>query len=185
MKNQLDGLEDSLNTFIEGMLNARAQKAVEKMKEDAEGDENRLRDSLTYATISETPRPGGNAQSGDEVPTVTEKNTVVLGTRVPYAIYVEKGTGQHLTDDQAQDFEDSITDWGRRHGFSEAGIFFLKKSIREKGTPAKPFFHSHAIDLMNQKGEMGKEVLGKVKELFMKVNSNVDYFKKVEVQIKL
>jgi hypothetical protein len=63
-----------------------------------------------------------------------------IGTRVPYAWYVEKGSGPHNTGNDSAGFVERITAWGAKHGWGEDEIPKLIAAIRKNGTEAHPFF---------------------------------------------
>jgi len=90
----------------------------------------------------------------------------IVGTNKNHAIYVEKGTGQHLTSVGHEDFIKNITEWGLKHGFTDASsIMGLIRHIRKHGTKAHPFARP-AIDEGQQvadaifKSEMDKAMAG-------------------------
>lgn len=57
-------------------------------------DTGRLRGSITFATASENDSPREPAEASDGVQETPDENSVVIGTNVEYAAYVEMGTSK-------------------------------------------------------------------------------------------
>ena len=58
-------------------------------------DTGRLEGSITYATVSNHSEPRAPAGGGDDVGSAPDDKSVVIGTRVNYAAYVEYGTSRY------------------------------------------------------------------------------------------
>jgi hypothetical protein len=132
-----------LPELIEAVYNVTGEAAVEALKDGCSKDDGRLSDSLSYAWFakqSKEARVGNKAVAGDGAPTPSAPFTMYIGTRVPYAWYVEKGTHKHKTGNDSEGFVDRVTEWAKRHGFSEKEIPALIRSIHDKGTIEHPFF---------------------------------------------
>ena len=57
-------------------------------------DTGRLRGSITFATVTEQDSPREPAEASDGVQETPDENSVVIGTNVEYAAYVEMGTSK-------------------------------------------------------------------------------------------
>jgi hypothetical protein len=67
-------------------------------------------------------------------------NSVVTGTNLEYAPYIELGTGPHRTDYKKEEFKENMNKWLDRHGITDPSIrFLIIRAIRRRGTAAHPY----------------------------------------------
>lgn len=164
-KKLMDVIEPAIATATYSALMVVGKLVSDHMKNEIrsqrDGGEGRLADSITYGSMG-TKLPGylpyqdaeyGNPVAGEVGPKAEDQDvispvramfTMKVGTRVPYARYVNDGSGPHVSANDSEGFVQRITEWGQRKGWSRDSIYKLMKHIRENGTDPHPFIDSAA-----------------------------------------
>lgn len=154
----------------------RRLKAV--ITEDISGDSRTLRSvgyTLSGGTMHEADFPGDAIQAPEK------PNSMIVGVGVPYALYIEIGSGPHSKtatlgtsdDPDGGTFMEKMYGFARRIGLNpdenrsdKARFEGLIKSIRENGTDAHPFMPQEA----DMKAIVKKEIAKAVKLLRLPIN---------------
>jgi hypothetical protein len=67
-------------------------------------------------------------------------NSVIVGTNLNYAQYIELGTSPHTTNTNSAEFLENINKWLDRHGIVDKSIrYLIIRKIRRNGTVASPY----------------------------------------------
>jgi hypothetical protein len=146
-----DSIRKGLEQAVGAAFSVAGTASVKVIQDSCNSEDlGRLHDSISYAHKTggnASARPGSRAEAGDGVPTPDKPFLMYIGTAVPYAVYVEFGSGKHMTGDDSAGFIERITAWGLRHGFTEKEIPNLIRSIRRKGTEKHPFFYANELSV--------------------------------------
>lgn len=148
-----------LPELVDAALNTGGALCVEELQSGVSKDEGRLHGSLSYATQKRAARVSGSAGESDGAPQPDKPFLMYLGTRVPYAWYVEHGSGPHNTGNDSEGFIERITAWAWRHGWAEDEMGALINSIRKKGTEKHPFFFEKGAIVERIMGEALKKAM--------------------------
>lgn len=99
------------------------------------------------------------SQKGGKIPMISlpkKDGEYHSGTAMPYAGYVEYGTGPHRTGDKSDQFLDSIKEWCHKKGIEN--VWGVIRSIRKHGTRPQPFIrpawdrlHGQSIEFVKNK----------------------------------
>lgn len=151
-------LPKTLIPAVEGILNdvgAYGQKVMCSQL-DRTRSSGRLEDSVTWQTNQAGSNIRANAKETDKIERPSDTGQVDIGTAVPYAPYVEDGTGAHSSPEGHDQFVEDLKDWFRREfnmdpeapeGF--APFWGLYEHIVKNGTRAQPFV-TPSFDPTNQ-----------------------------------
>lgn len=91
----LDELERKMPEILRGMGNELYKSIYNTMTEDKVVDTGRLRGSISYSTPFENYKQPALANEGNDfIQDAKEKDTVVYGSNVPYASFVNSGTSK-------------------------------------------------------------------------------------------
>lgn len=196
-------IEEAIYEGFESVGNAGVNKLIdEESDSDTTG---RLRDSFTFSTIKHPPQPRGMAEPGDAVPQVTEKLTMVIGTRTPYAVAVNFGYGSMEAGPyvlgapgNANTYDElvsQILEWMRNKGIRAEGTdgpgggggelsmaHNIANNILEKGTFEHQFWQQ-SVDFI--KDNALKIVRAKVAEKLKRYKNPDQYANKVDLTFKL
>jgi len=175
----MDRVGKALEEGVTAGLNTIGMNATRELKEATTVDLGRLKGSHTYALMGiQMPKylPSiktnpGNPNMGlvsdiksddDVISPVRQRFYLKVGTAVPYAVYVDKGTGAHRTSEDSEGFIQRITDWGKRKGFTRDQIAGLIKVIRHSGTHPHPFMTAAEAYIRFAAGRILKRSVGTV-----------------------
>lgn len=127
--------EKELYRPIEAGLTAIGDVCVDKMKGYIEPHNYRkdLYDSIMWRTASNKSK----GVAGDEIDT-PPAHSVDIGSANEHALYVERGTGPHLSKKGSGEFIAEIIAWARTKGFDEHIAWAIIKKIRNEGTMHLP-----------------------------------------------
>lgn len=187
-KNTFEGLMEVFEASVNDGLAAIGQQIADDMKKRIKDNDSnvdhRLSDSITWATNVAVDRSkiGSAAESGDIILKPTEKYTLYIGTQVPYAIYVEKGTGPHVTSNEMDQYEDRIREWAAKKGITDPDrVEEIIVNIRRKGTLEHPFVQPVKTD-WERTGMAGRMMSKIVNDTLARVSKN---WKPVEVPVTM
>jgi len=123
-------------------------KAQVTLNGQGKRDTGLLMNSIGYKVkVGEKEESDGNSLDGSE----QSDNSVIVGTNVDYANYIEGGSGPHRTDYKSAEFLENINKWLDRHGIMDKSArFLIIRSIRRHGTSAHPFLRP-ALDYISGK----------------------------------
>jgi len=136
---------------VEGVLVSTGEYGVREMRarekeQVSSGASGRLHDSIMFVTQAHKSGIGGQAEPSDEVDKPSTKDTVAIGSQVPWAYYVEVGSTKHMNKEGHDAFVQSLKDWyvrafGKNPDDSEnfASFNALYKKIMDEGTKEMPF----------------------------------------------
>jgi len=142
---------DKLPASVEGVLVSTGEYGVREMRarekeQVSSGASGRLHDSIMFTTQNRKSGMGGQAEPPDEVEKPSTKDTVAIGSQVPWAYYVEVGSTKHMSSDGHEAFVQSLKDWYRRKFGKDpdahenfASFNALRDKIMAEGTKEMPF----------------------------------------------
>lgn len=148
-----------LNMVFEKILQQVGEYGVGKMQEYTKPHEFRgdLTESMMWKTAN---AKGGNTNGDTEISEVEVPNSVHMGSANDHALYRERGTGRHVTDDRADEFTANMKEWCRiKLGFEPdqdpRRFSNIMNKIKENGTEAAPFALPSALFIRQEGTRLG------------------------------
>jgi len=140
---------DNTSLLVAGVLDDMGAYGVSIMREKLADTRasGRLYDSVMWQTNRNSSSISGQYSEADQLPVLTEENTVEIGSAAPHAPYRETYSGMHVTDDGSAEFIKSLKEWVRKvlgrdpddGDIGKAVFEEILKEIRDKNTPGTPF----------------------------------------------
>lgn len=197
---KLEQLTKRVETAVEQALIQTGKEGIGKLiQEEFDSDTTgRLRDSFTYATKDKPASPRSEATNADAVAQPLEKNTVNIGTRVPYAPAVNYGFGssqvgpfEYGKNGNANNFEelvDQILEWMQNKGIYGMGTsgpggdgagtldiaYMIARKIETSGTIAHPFWEQSVQYIKEQAKANLRQAISQEFRKSKKAQSNID-----------
>ena len=186
---QIPKIIKAMEKAIESTYASVGRKSIDilKINEEESDTTGRLADSFSWATQSKESGVGSKAASSDGVPKPSD-NSVIIGTRCPYALSVDKGTqnqkfayGVNGNPNNFEQLHEAIFKWiqikisnGTFQGDVPEGQDLwglarrIAKDIEANGTDAHPFWDESLRSIISAaKKDILKEFskeLGKIKD---------------------
>jgi hypothetical protein len=144
---------------IDAVLNDTGAYGVSVMHDktkpyDASG---RLSDSIMWETDKASSGVAGKYAGVDELPRISDVNTVVIGSGAPHAPYRETYSGIHKSSEGSAEFITSLKEWVRTvigvepddDSMGKAIFEAILAEIRDNKTPGKPFVEPSVDEIVS------------------------------------